>query len=246
MSQATMIQPALDRKIDLPDQVAATRQTSWQGMEQWRTVGWTLPIILCAASVLLQTLSGLQPWFLSWPGLLVMSFAAITAMTDSIWCKIPNWMTYSTALAGLAIGAVVSLNGPSALAGRLDLGEAAFGLVACFVVMLVPFRASGGGAGDVKLAAAYGALLGWQAGLSIIITAYIVAGAGLLIIHLASSQPWMLPKALLRLLGSSCLPQLVDRPDVQQQKVLSRPIPLAAAFAVAFVSVLCGGNFFAP
>lgn len=259
MSQSTLVQTEVrrDREAIHPGQlltaeglpgVARARSagpTPWHGSQKWLIVGWMIPLLLYATSVLLQNFIGSQSWFLSWPGLLVMAFAIVTAMTDLIWHKIPNWMTYSSALGGVVIGAVVTLNGPSSWAGNMPLGDALFGLGACFACMLIPYRASGGGAGDVKLAAVYGALLGWQAGLSVIITAYIVAGAGLLIMHLCSNHPWLLPQALLRLIGSAWLPQLINAPDVKQKQVLSRPIPLAGAFAVALVSVLCGGNLFA-
>jgi Flp pilus assembly protein protease CpaA len=220
----------------------ATLPTTWQ--QQVRIVGWLTPLFMAVVSGILSYVTTSNSWFLSWPGMLVVTFATVTAWTDSRWRKIPNWMTYPACLAGLVIGTGVTLAGASNWMGTLNLQSSFFGLIVCFCCMLFPYRASGGGAGDVKLGAAYGALLGWDAGLSIIIWAYLLAGSALLIVHLASEHPWLLPRALLRSVGAVWLPGIVEAPSEAQRKFLARPIPLAGAFAVGLVCVLCGANLF--
>lgn len=212
---------------------------------QLRIVGWMLPMVVATLSGLTQRLTDSDSWFLSWPGMMVVLLALVSASTDSIWRKIPNWIIYPACVSALMIGALVTFgSGPNRWIGSVGLGTSLSGFAVCFICMLFPYRASGGGAGDVKLAAAYGALLGWQMGLSIIVWSYLAAGLALILIHLFSSQPWLLPSALVRWLGSSWLPQLVESPDDSQRQVLSRPIPLAGAFAVGLVCVLLGGNLF--
>ncbi|MES2788622.1 MAG: A24 family peptidase [Planctomycetota bacterium] len=260
MSQQLTLQPAapVSQTITRTDRAEATGSTAPAAIlpaaasvaplislrRPLRLIGWSAPLVLAVVSGLVCQLGLTKSWFISWPGMLVVAFALTSAITDTLWRKIPNWLTYPACLAGLAIATIVTIAGPSAWAGTLDLGASLSGLGLCFFCMLLPYRASGGGAADVKLAAVYGTLLGWQAGLSIIIVAYLVAGLSLMVIHLSSNHPWLLPSALMRWLGSAWFPQVVAAPDETQKKLLRRPIPLAGAFAVGLICVLCGANLF--
>jgi prepilin peptidase CpaA len=66
--------------------------------------------------------------------------------------RIPNFVTVSAAAIGLALWVVQS--------GWQGLGESLAGLGTGFGIFLVPFMMGGLGAGDVKLAAAVGAVMG--------------------------------------------------------------------------------------
>jgi prepilin peptidase CpaA len=80
--------------------------------------------------------------------------ASTAAITDLASRRIPNWLTFGTLIMGVLINAW--LGGFGGVAGAL--GGAALGLA-----MLLPFYVAGAmGAGDVKLLAALGALLGPQ------------------------------------------------------------------------------------
>jgi prepilin peptidase CpaA len=94
--------------------------------------------------------------------------AAVAACTDLRWRRVPNWLTLSAALLGLAVNVALDglLGGMTAVLG-LGLGLA----------LLLPFymlRAVG--AGDVKLLAAFGALLGPQALVSVALYGAVVGG----------------------------------------------------------------------
>jgi prepilin peptidase CpaA len=100
--------------------------------------------------------------------LLAAAVAGGAACADLRWRRIPNWLTLSTALVGLALN--VWLYGASG--GLTALGGLALGLA-----LLLPFyvlRAVG--AGDVKLLAALGALLGPQALVSVALYGAVVGG----------------------------------------------------------------------
>ena len=209
-----------------------------------KIMGWSSPFVVATVSVLLLRWTSSPRWLISFPGLLTIAFAVTSAITDSIWRKIPNWLTYPAGLTGVVVSSAVTWGGVSDFWGQLGIGESALGMLTCFVCMILAYRASGGGAGDVKLATAYGALLGWQQGLSIIILAYMIAGIALLFIQLATDHPWMLPAALIRWFGSTLLPQWVGSPSESQQKLLARPVPLGGAFAVGLLAVLNGFNLF--
>jgi prepilin peptidase CpaA len=103
----------------------------------------------------------------------VLSLAALVAVTIAVATdlrrrRIPNWLTGGALALGLLGG--LWLGGPAG--GLSALAGAALGLL-----ILLPFYASGGmGAGDVKLLAAVGALMGPQALLSVTFYGAVVGG----------------------------------------------------------------------
>lgn len=90
-------------------------------------------------------------------------------MCDILWRRIPNWLTFSAFAAGLLVHTL-----RDGVAGLLvALGGAALGLG-----LLLPFYAARAmGAGDVKLLAALGALVGPQVLVSIALYTALAGGA---------------------------------------------------------------------
>jgi prepilin peptidase CpaA len=96
------------------------------------------------------------------------ALASLAAVIDVRWRRIPNWLTLSALVGGLVLQ-VSRLGPPGAL---VALGGAALRLG-----VLLPFYAIGAiGAGDVKLLAGLGALLGPLALVSVVIYGAIVGG----------------------------------------------------------------------
>lgn len=98
-----------------------------------------------------------------------ISAASLAALIDLWSRRIPNWVTFGTLLGGVAINAWLHGFGGAMLA----LAGAALGLA-----LLSPFyyiRAIG--AGDVKLLAAVGSLIGPQALVSVAVYGALVGGA---------------------------------------------------------------------
>lgn len=100
--------------------------------------------------------------------LLAVAVAGGAACADLRWRRIPNWLTLGTAILGLGLNVAL---------GGLPAGLAALGGLALGLALLLPFyvlRAVG--AGDVKLLAALGALLGPQALISVALYGAVVGG----------------------------------------------------------------------
>lgn len=108
--------------------------------------------------------AGLKPLLL----ILVLLVAALAGFWDWRWRRIPNWLTVSALIAGVAANTALS-----GLAGlKTSLLGAGLGLL-----VLLPFvflRSLG--AGDWKLAGALGACVGWRDLLGLLIWSMFVAG----------------------------------------------------------------------
>jgi prepilin peptidase CpaA len=101
--------------------------------------------------------------------LIPAAVVSVAAYCDVRWRRIPNWLTLSALVGGLALQTV-----------RLGTAGVAFALAgaALGLCVLLPFYAIHAmGAGDVKLLAGLGALVGPQALVSLAIYAALVGGA---------------------------------------------------------------------
>ena len=105
--------------------------------------------------------------------LLVLVLGA--AVYDVRYRRIPNWLSVSGVLIGLALNTFLYQGWPGL---RLSL----LGLVAAFGVYFVLYALRAMGAGDVKLMGAVGALVGWQDWFGIFLVAAIVGGVMALIL----------------------------------------------------------------
>ena len=104
--------------------------------------------------------------------------------------------------------------------------------------MLIPYSLARGGAGDVKLATAIGALVGLDAGLLIIAFTYIAAAIAIVGWTIWTKGPLQLASALCRKVAAKVLPRFFVQPSAQQKMLLDQPIPLAGFFLIATLVVL--------
>jgi len=187
-----------------------------------------------------------------WPGRmlatvaggLLVALSLTCAYTDLTWRKIPNWATYSAAAWGLAINAVGAFGATESASrpwlGAIGLGESLLGFAACFLIMLMVYRAAGGGAGDVKLAAAIGALLGPERGLNALVLSYIVAGVAIIAWAVWTVGPIRLFGGLARRVGAWLMPGWIAKPSSSQEELLRRPVALGIFFGIGTLTVLAG------
>ena len=99
--------------------------------------------------------------------LLVMLLAA--AVFDVLYRRIPNWLTVSGVVLGILVNTVI---GPP-VAG---IGFALAGLGVAFGIYVALYALHAMGAGDVKLMAAVGAVVGWENWFGIFIATALVGG----------------------------------------------------------------------
>jgi prepilin peptidase CpaA len=104
-----------------------------------------------------------------WPVWLVATLLVWAAWIDGRELRVPNWLTYPMALAGVLYN--VFAGGFFGSAGEIGFVGSLLGLVTGLVCLLPLYSVGGMGAGDVKLMAGVGAWLGWQ----ITLTAFLVS-----------------------------------------------------------------------
>lgn len=214
---------------------------------------WPLGLVALPAGAMV--VSVILNWGLSVPCSFSIALLAgvllVASVTDLRERKIPNWLTYSALLWGIALNAVASgflipvAASPSSVQtalGTVGLLDSLLGAGCCFGLMLIGYLASGTGAGDVKLLAAVGALSGVAQGVNTLLWGYIVAGAAILLWQIAIGNSWSLASSLGRRVGSGLAPGVIAPPTATQEAFLKRPFPLAAAFAVGAVITFLGGG----
>ncbi|MCU0703145.1 MAG: A24 family peptidase [Fimbriiglobus sp.] len=179
-------------------------------------------------------------------GLLVL-LLAVVVVTDLRVRRIPNWATYTaagwavtllllSAVAGhWAIPGVADADGiPTTLAmviGIPPFTAALAGFAAGFVPMLAFYALFGGGAGDVKLVAAIGLLVGFPAVFQVLLYTFLVAGAFALVYLV-----WKVgPGGMLAGLGSRLFPGRVRPPETTVGETVRAKVPMAPFIAAGVI-----------
>lgn len=118
------------------------------------------------------------------PDAIAVLACAIAVVTDGRRYRIPNWLTASSAIAGLASNTGVAWWASGSLAGAWSLGLAP-SLIGCFF-LLAPFTLAGTfgmmGMGDAKLMGAVGACMRWPFALPVLVYTSLAGGILALVI----------------------------------------------------------------
>lgn len=172
---------------------------------------------------------------------ILAALLAGASYADLRWRRIPNWLTYP-ALAwtiGIAAWQIHSGN----VSSEWNLSSALLGAAACFCCMLLVYRLAGSGAGDVKLAAAIGAVIGVEAGVSTILWCHLLAGFGMLVWY-ACNVNWRTVAASLAMRLGQPIPVSLSVAGGESGADLSgtTQVPLAAFFALGTLLSLNGAS----
>lgn len=173
-------------------------------------------------------------------GFVLSALLATCTYTDLRWHRIPNWATYTALLWAFGLNVAGAVAGPagSSWLGAIGPADSFWGATACFFALLPLYAICRGGAGDVKLATAIGALVGIERGLQSVVWCFLIAGLaviGMLVWRegLLATGKLLLRRILCLLLGSSRL-----APGENEQQMLRERVPMAAFFAVGVILAL--------
>jgi prepilin peptidase CpaA len=162
---------------------------------------------------------------------LLAALVVVAAAGDIRRRKIPNWLTLGGVGAGLLAGTV---NG-----GWSGLGQALGGMLLAFGVYFVLYCLRAMGAGDVKLMAAVGAIVGWSGWLEVFIASALAGGAFALALTIGTGrvrETWWNTAALVDELVHLRAPyRRRSQLDVRDRRALTMP----HAVAIAAGTVAC-------
>lgn len=121
------------------------------------------------------------------PGIQVMLLTLVVgaAIYDVRYRRIPNWLTVSGVLAGIAMNTFLAWSSPQQWSGCIF---ALKGLGAAFGVYFALYALRAMGAGDVKLMGAIGAMTGWEDWFGIFLVTAVVGGVMALIFSILKKR----------------------------------------------------------
>jgi Flp pilus assembly protein protease CpaA len=185
-------------------------------------------------------------------GLLLVLLLSSATVTDLLWRRIYNWTTYTT-LGWVILLQLLTLTlkdfernvlgavGQSPLVvpamGMLPWRESLMGFALGFAIMFVLYSVFRGGAGDLKLVAVLGALMGANRIIEVLIYSYIQAGifAACLVVGVAGPRSIFAFVARSRGLGDKADPAQGMRDCLRSQ------VPMAPFLACGtLLALVCG------
>ena len=152
----------------------------------------------------------------------VAAFIAACAILDYRTRKIPNWLTVSGALLGLAH----SVLAPWGIGPLMSLA----GLAVGFLLLLLPWLLGGGGMGDVKMLAALGAWLGPVGILVAFGLGSVLAAGGMMIVLTSSMLTEGFSRTRRRYVGAGAV---ATAAPVAPRKNVRRVLPFAVPMAIS-------------
>jgi Flp pilus assembly protein protease CpaA len=183
-------------------------------------------------------------------GLLLVLLLATATLTDLQVRRIYNWTTYTafgwvvllevlgTLMGGASEGTVGFASTVVSALGALPWRESLAGFAAGFGILFVLYNVFRGGAGDLKLVAVLGALVGVHRIIEILIYSYILAGVFAACVMVGVVRPMGLLAFAARGLGLSA-----GTPESSQSVTacLKRQVPMAPFLASgSLLALVCG------
>ncbi|PIQ28141.1 prepilin peptidase [bacterium (Candidatus Blackallbacteria) CG17_big_fil_post_rev_8_21_14_2_50_48_46] len=158
----------------------------------------------------------------------VILVGLIATVTDFWKRKIYNWLTLPAILAGLALNLW--------LTGLPGLGNSFLGLLLGGGVFLILGLMGMMAGGDIKLAAAIGALIGWKLTISSLYYAAILGGIFAILWSAAHGTLWATLKRVGRALYAAAAPGM--KPEVELAQSETRPMPYGVAISWGAITAL--------
>ena len=176
------------------------------------------------------------------PGVEVVLLSLVlgAAVYDVRYRRIPNWLSLAGVLVGLALNAFLDQGRAGMFVSSLK------GLAVAFGSYFVLYALRAMGAGDVKLMAAVGAIVGWQNWLVIFIITAILGGIMAMILVVARGRVkrtfWNVAFILTELKGGRPAYMRREELDVKNPKALG--LPHGAVIAVGTIFFLALSTHF--
>ena len=162
-------------------------------------------------------------------------------MTDLRSRRIPNWLTLSGVLAGVILNSFLNVD-------RYNWRAALLGLGLAFAVYFPLYLLRGMGAGDVKLMAGVGALMGPANWFAIFLLSNILGGAAAVLLLLTRGRLWGTLRNVGYMLNELAhfRPPYMRKEELDLQNPKAVTMPHGVAIALGSLSFLAGAWIWAP
>ena len=172
---------------------------------------------------------------------LLAALVLVAAVTDLRSRRIPNWLTLSGVLAGIVLNSFLNVD-------RYNWRTALMGLGLAFAVYFPLYLLRGMGAGDVKLMAAVGALMGPANWFAIFLLSNILGGAAAVLLLLSRGRLWGTLCNLGYMLNelAHLRPPYMRREELDLKSPKAVTMPHGVAIALGSLSFLVGAWIWAP
>ena len=225
------------------DLIAYMPQSRTNQFKKIRTAYYTGSIVFLPIAILCAVFTkSILPHHLgSVTGILLVLVCFICSITDIKWHRILNSITYPTFLWLLILNfiSVFSPNNVAMFIGSVGFIWSILGGICCFMVSIIPYHISQGGAGDVKLAVVIGAGMGVSDGILTLCITFVFAGLFGISWAICTRGPIFVAKTFVRRFLSFIFPMFYFS-DQEEKKLLKEPIPLAPCFFLATLGMLSG------
>jgi prepilin peptidase CpaA len=216
-------------------------------VNRFRWLAWQIAFFFPVVVMVIARLLYREPPEFLWQtvsGVLLLALVLTGAVTDLLWHKIPNWVTYTAFIWGLGINAIAAVSNETTagILGAVGIRDCFAGAFLPFFFMLIIFSVTGGGAGDVKLTAAMGALLGLDRVIQAILLSFVFAGGVALIRAVWLQGPRNMAVIIYRWIGNWLFPLWILPLSDEQRAFLRQPMPLGPSFAFGGILVLFNVN----
>ncbi len=182
------------------------------------------------------------------PGVEVILLTLVlgAAVYDVRYRRIPNWLTVGGVLIGLALNSFIGRN--EIRPGWPGLRFALVGLGIGFGIYVVFYALHAMGAGDVKLMAAVGALVGWQDWLGIFLFTALIGGAMAIILIISKRRIGKTFRNMGFILGQmkSGKAAYLDREELDVKSPKSVGLPHGAVIAISTLFFLAATAHLVP
>lgn len=168
-------------------------------------------------------------------GYTVSVVLGLALVSDVLWRRIPNLLTYPAALLLLGMNLLSPM---PAWVGAIGSEASLYGAGVAFGFMFLVFLLTGRGGGDVKLATVIGAAIGWSAVIDALVWSYLFAALAGLVIGVGRHGAGIFA-SLIRSWLHRALPFWIDPPSEAAGSWLRLRLPMAVFMSMGCFAAWC-------
>jgi prepilin peptidase CpaA len=180
--------------------------------------------------------------------IVLAALVLIAAVTDVRSRRIPNWLTLTGVLGGILLNSFLNVDDPLKWYGGYNWRAALTGMGLAFLVYFPLYLLRGMGAGDVKLMAAIGALMGPANWFAIFLLSNILGGLAAVVLLLSKGRAWRTFRNVGYMLNELAhfRPPYLRKEELDLKSPKATKMPHGVAIAIGSLCFLAAAWLWAP